>query len=356
MVSFFSDLRLFLRLWGIYISRVLSRGFFRFETIKGVFAQTLYKQRGKFARPFVHSGMVAISAMGIMLAPVVSEQLPGIDNTLNAISPSSVLSAATEDPQTQTIVTDRQIDIVEYTVQDGDTVSSVAKKFGREESTITWENDLTKKSIIKPGQILRILPEDGVSHKVEKGETIYSIAKKHSGDPQTIVDFPGNTFVNDETFSLAVGQVLTIPGGVPAAEAPSRSAFARKTPDAGTVVASGNFVWPAAGNISQGFAWYHQGVDIANRAAPEVLAADSGTVIATGWDSSGYGNKVVIDHGNGFVTLYAHLQKIYVVSGQRVARGNAVGQMGSTGRSTGTHLHFEIRTGGGFKNPLDFLR
>ncbi len=316
----------------------------------------MYKQRGKFARPFIHSGMVAISAVGVMLVPVIGEQLPGLGKTLHESAPSAVLSAATENPETQTIVTDHQIEIFDYIVQEGDTVSSIAQKFGVSEDTIHWENNLTKKTVIKQGQTLKILPETGVSHKVVKGETIYSIAKAHQASPQSIIEWPGNTFVNDETFSLAVGQVLIVPDGVPVAEAPSRPGFERRTPDAGSVVASGNFVWPTQGTITQGFKWYHKGVDIANSKAPDVLAADSGTVVTTGWDNTGYGNKVMIDHGNGFITLYSHLQKIYVVSGQRVARGNAIGQMGSTGRSTGTHLHFEVRTVSGLKNPLDYLR
>lgn len=349
------DLKLFLSLWAKYISRHTRRGFLGFENAKGSFAAALYKQRGKFARPFIHSGMVAISAVGVMLVPVIGEQLPGLGKTLHEVAPSAVLSAATENPETQTIVTDHQIEIFDYTVADGDTVSSIAQKFGISEDTVIWENNLTKKSVIKPGQTLKVLPETGISHKVTKGETIYSIAKAYQASPQSIVEWPGNTFVNDETFSLAVGQVLVIPDGVPIAQA-SRSVIERRTPDAGSVVASGNFVWPTQGTITQGFKWYHKGIDIANSSAPDVLAADSGTVIATGWDNTGYGNKIMVDHGNGFITLYSHLQKIYVVSGQRVARGNTIGQMGSTGRSTGTHLHFEVRMVGGLKNPMEFLK
>jgi murein DD-endopeptidase MepM/ murein hydrolase activator NlpD len=109
--------------------------------------------------------------------------------------------------------------------------------------------------------------------------------------------------------------------------------------------------------ISQGFAWYHPGADIANRAAPPVIAADGGVVTVAGWpDNYGYGNRVMIDHGNGYQTLYAHLSNIYVSTGQRVSKGQAVGKMGSTGRSTGTHLHFEIRFKGIAVNPLAILK
>ena len=123
------------------------------------------------------------------------------------------------------------------------------------------------------------------------------------------------------------------------------------------MVASGNFVWPTSGQLSQGFAWYHKGLDIANRATPDVLAADAGTVEVAGWvDNYGYGNRVVINHGNGFKTLYGHLSAIYVVPGQTVNRGARIGKMGSTGRSTGIHTHFEVIQNGVYLNPLNVLR
>jgi murein DD-endopeptidase MepM/ murein hydrolase activator NlpD len=152
-----------------------------------------------------------------------------------------------------------------------------------------------------------------------------------------------------------------IPGGVPPKKiAPTTGAGSVRrgivTPDAGAVTATGSFVWPASGMITQGYSFYHKAIDIANRGAGPILAADSGVVVAAGWDASGYGNRVLIDHGNGYVTLYGHMSMLQVVDGQRVNRGDVVGQMGSTGRSTGTHLHFEIRQGGVLLSPLTFLR
>ena len=132
---------------------------------------------------------------------------------------------------------------------------------------------------------------------------------------------------------------------------------AQRTPNAGAVSAIGQFVWPIGGVITQRFVWYHKGVDIAAGFGTPVLAADSGRVFVAGWpDNTGYGNRVMIDHGNGYVTLYGHLSRIYVTAGQTVKRGDQVGAEGSTGRSTGPHLHFEIRKGGAALNPLDFLR
>lgn len=357
MLPLFLDLKEFVVAWWDFLAEPTKRAFFGFEEAKSTLAESLYKQRGKLARPFVHSGMVALSAAGVILAPVISEEL-GRKEPWQIHAPSSVLSVATENPETATLISDKPRDkIFEHTVKEGDTVASIAQTYGISQDTILWQNDITAKTKLKPGQTLQILPVTGVSHKVGKGETIYSIAKKLSAEPQAIVDFPFNTFVNDETFSLAVGQTLIIPEGVPPKEAPLGPVFVRRTPDAGTVTASGDFVWPASGNISQGFAWYHRGIDIANKGVPDILAADSGTVVIAGWpDNGGYGNRVIIDHGNGYQTLYAHLSQIYVTPGQTVSRGASIGRMGSTGRSTGTHLHIEIRQNGVAVNPLQFLR
>jgi len=305
--------------------------------------------------------MAAISALSVILAPVLTEEFPGkVRDPWKLPTVSTVLSASVEN-ETATLVSDKPRDkIVKYTVEEGDTLSSVAEKFGISVETIVWQNKLpSDKVIIKPGQILEILPVSGVSHQVQKGDTIYSIAKTYNAEPQAIVDFPFNTFVNDETFTLAVGQTIIVPDGIPPKQTPSTpSAFVKRlTPDAGTVAASGIFIWPASGAISQYFSWYHNGIDIANAGAPNILAADSGTVITAGWpDNIGYGNRVIIDHGNGYKTLYAHLSQIYVVAGQRVRRGDSIGKMGSTGRSTGTHLHFTVIRDGIAVNPLSLLK
>lgn len=344
-----------------YLVKHMHLSFLKFESGKGMFVTTLYRKRGKYARRFTHSGMAGLAAVGIMIAPVIANELPG-DNVdpWEAPSPSSVLSASTTDPDTRTVVSDKIRDrVLEYTVQDGDTISSIADKFDITQETILWQNDLTSRSTIKPGDVLEVLPVTGIAHKVVKGDTVHSIAKKYDSSAQAIVDFPYNTFTNDETFELAAGQVIVVPEGIkPQARGSSATPRTRfVTPNAGTVVASGAFAWPTNGSISQGFAWYHKGIDIANRAAPNVVAADSGTVIVAGWpDNYGYGNRVIVDHGNGYQTLYAHLSSIYVRVGQTVNRGDALGKMGSTGRSTGTHLHFEIRKSGTFLNPLGVLR
>src|SRR3990170_1688238 len=359
VTHFLAEIKEFLSELGKYLIKILHLSFIRFEAGKSVFVTILYRQRGKNAKRFIHSGMAGIAALGVMIAPVVAKEFPGRSlDPWEIPSPSSVLSASVEDTGVSTDISAKPRDkIIEYTVQEGDTVSSIADKFGVSIDTILWQNSLSQKDRIKPGQTLQILPVTGISHKVVKGDTVYSIAKKYDSAPQAIVDFPYNTFVNDETFELAVGQSVIVPEGVKPDEKPSAPRTRRITPDAGTVVASGTFVWPASGTISQNFVWYHKGVDIANRASPDVLAADAGTIVLAGWpDNYGYGNRVMIDHGNGYVTLYGHLSRIYVVSGQTVSRGSAIGKMGSTGRSTGNHLHFEVVKNGTYISPLTVLR
>lgn len=357
MKTLLQDFLLFLSLFLSYLIKWARRIFFNFEGVKGIFVVLLYRQRGRLARPFLHSGMGAITVASILLAPVVAQELPGVlgkDDDPWQAAPS-VLSSQTENPQTATIVSDKvRSSITEHVVKPGDTVSSIAETYGISADTIRWQNGL-KKDKLAEGQVIRILPVTGIAHKVVPGDTIYSIAKKYTAEPQAIVDFPFNTFTNDETFALAVGQIVIVPDGVPPKEAPAAIAR-RRTPDAGTVVASGVFVWPTSGEISQRFVWYHKGVDIANRAAPDVLAADSGTVAFAGCSSGGYGCHVILDHGNGYKTLYGHFSQIYVGENQRVARGNPIGKMGSTGRSTGMHLHFEIIQNGVYLNPLDILK
>lgn len=354
----FSEVKLFLKELIDYAIEKLHLSFLRFEKGKGAFVSALYRQRGKQARRFVHSGMASLAALGMMMAPVIAQEFPGRSvNPWEIPSASNVLSAATEDPDTTTLVSEKVRDkVIEYTVAEGDTVSSVAEKFGVSEDTIIWQNDLSSKNAIKVGSTLEILPVAGISHKVQKGDTVYSIAKKYDSDAQAMVDFPYNTFTNDETFELAIGQVVVVPDGIKPSARVTSPRIRRTVPDAGTVVASGNFVWPAGGSISQNFVWYHPGLDIASRSSPGIAAADAGTVEYAGCLGWGYGCHIIINHGNGYKTLYGHLSRIGVVSGQGVRRGATIGSMGSTGRSTGIHLHFEIIRNGVRLNPLAVLR
>ena len=349
-------------------SYVYRRGYVFFsylELAKDLVVGILYKRRGKFARPFLHTALMSIFFVGITFGPLLVQQATA-EALIEVALPSAVLRSSTGDTvfvtkQSEEVVRFRGGEVIEHVVQEGETLSSIALKYGLQTSTITNENSLSERDVVRPGQRLRILPMDGVRHKVQRGETVYSLAKKYGlGDDdvaaQAIVAFPFNTFADDSTFALTTGQNLFIPGGTPPRAAP-RVIVRLTTPNAGAVSATGQFVWPAQGMITQGYFWYHKAFDIANRAGGRILAADSGKVVVAGWvDNSGYGNRVMIDHGNGMVTLYAHLSVVRVQAGQTVNKGDVIGDMGSTGRSTGTHLHFEVRNGGSILNPAQFLR
>jgi LysM repeat protein len=357
IVLFIDELKQFLNELGFYLTKKLHFSFLRFEEKKGFFVSSLYKQRGKYAKTLVHSGMATLAGVGMMIAPVIAQEFPGRSvNPWEIESNPEVLSATSESGNIETLVSEKVRDSVKtYKVEEGDTVASVSKKFGVDSDTVKWQNNLTGDKI-KVGQSLEILPVTGIAHKVAKGDTVYSIAKKYDSSAQAVVDFPFNTFSNDETFELAIGQTVIVPDGVKPQEAVIAPRIRQITPDAGSVVASGSFVWPTQGTLSQNFAWYHPGLDIANRAAPNVVAADSGVVTYAACISYGYGCHVIINHGNGYITLYAHFQKIFVNVGQSVGRGGLIGQMGSTGRSTGTHLHFEVSKNGVKLNPLSVLK
>jgi len=354
---FFAFLRKYARVRGY-------QRFAQFEKVKGWLVDLLYKKRGRYARPFLHFGSVSLIFVVITFGPLLlnSQEEQELDSQSQGIlANASVFSTDFYTTQADEVRQYRGGEIIVHSVQEGETISTIALRYGLDPTTILWENDLTEKSTLKPGQELNILPVDGVRHKVAKGETIYTIAKKYgldSSQAQVIVDYPFNEFLNEETFELAIGQQLVVPQGVvqktasPIVRQP-RVVF---TPDAGNVSATGSFVWPAAGSITQSYSFYHRAIDVANRSGGNILAADGGIVTVAGWiDNSGYGRRVMIDHGNGFVTLYAHLNVTQVQAGQRVNRGDVIGQMGNTGRSTGTHLHFEIRQGSVLLNPFSYL-
>ena len=355
-IDIWEELKTFFFELGNFILKSLHISFLKIEERKGFVVTALYRKRGKLSRTLSHSGMAAIAALGVMMAPLLAQELPGKSvNPWSISAAPSVVSASTDDPGIGTQVSNKVRDsIIDYKVQSGDTVASIANKFGVSTDTVRWANNLSGDKI-KIDQTLKILPVTGVAHTVVKGDTVYSIAKKYDAEAQAIIDFPFNTFTNDETFELAIGQTVIVPDGVmPTATATSRAR--QMTPSAGVVSAFGTFVWPTQGTITQRFSWYHPGIDIANRSLPTVVAADAGRVIYAGWDTSGYGNMILIDHGNGYTTRYGHLSQIMVISGQTIGRGQAIGRMGSTGRSTGPHLHFEIYQNGVRVNPLNFLK
>jgi murein DD-endopeptidase MepM/ murein hydrolase activator NlpD len=350
------DLRLFILFIRDYFkSRLINFGH-HFEKVKDLFVAFLIAKRGKYSQSFLNTSFFLLVASVIIAGPIIAENNPFVAAFENEASKyqATEVSYNPYEGSLQTVISAKPRSSIEnYTVRNGDTLSSIAKKFDISIDTIKWANNL-KSDTIKPGQSLKIPPVTGVVHKVVSGETIYTIAKKYKTTAQNIVNFPFNEFTDLDSFGLTAGQILYVPDGVIEEEKAIVPRYYAQA-QAG-VRGSSNFIWPTSGIITQYPVWYHMAVDIANPAAPAVLASDGGTVTFAGCVAYGYGCHIVIDHGNGYQTLYAHLSSLGVSPGQVVGQGQQIGVMGSTGRSTGTHLHFEIRSGGALLNPLNFLK
>jgi LysM repeat protein len=233
-----------------------------------------------------------------------------------------------------------------YVVRDGDSISQIAKMFGVSSNTIVWANDVKRGSVIHKGQTLVILPVSGVRHTVKKGETLKSIAKKYKGNFNEILDFNGFS----KNSIISVGDIVIIPDGE--ISAPRYRSSSRKVVR-GTNVPSykGYYIRPInGGRKSQGLHGYNA-VDLAAPYGTPIFASASGRVIISksgGWNG-GYGNYIVIRHPNGTQTLYSHSSRNIVSVGQNVVQGQVIAYIGSTGKSTGNHVHFEIR---GARNPF----
>lgn len=235
-----------------------------------------------------------------------------------------------------------------YVVRDGDSLSQIATMFEVSPNTIIWANDL-KSKLLTVGQTLVILPISGVRHTVKRGDTLGSIAKKYNAHLEEIAQF------NDvaENTALAVGDVVVVPDGEIAVETPpgSKSPSPRRTGASSGASYQGYYVRPVAGSVrTQGLHGYN-GVDLSAPEGTPIVAAAAGEVIISrdsGWNG-GYGSYIVIKHNNRTQTLYAHTEKNIVFDGAHVVQGQVIGYIGSTGKSTGYHLHFEVR---GARNPF----
>lgn len=248
-------------------------------------------------------------------------------------------------------------DIEIYTVRQGDTIGQIAKDHGVTINTILWANEIDDVAKIKPGDTIIILATNGVQHTVVAGDTVESIAKKYKGDPQAIISFNGLP-ANGE---LTVGGTVTIPDGIKDEIAPkpvtpvSQYALERRTYTSINVakqvaVSRSYFGRPLGSYVRTQGLHRTNAIDMGTPVGSTVMAAAEGTVvIARGGWNGGYGNYVVIDHPNGTKTLYAHNSRLLVRVGDKVGRGQAIAKSGSTGRSTGPHLHFEVR---GARNPF----
>ncbi len=253
------------------------------------------------------------------------------------------------------LVTERG-QIETYSVRSGDTVLGIAANFNLQPETIQWANPELEANpdMLRIGDRLVILPTDGVLHVVQSGDTLSTIAAKYKVSTDAIVGFDLNHLTDNST-PIAMGQQLVIPGGNKPYIAKQVLAYNGPTPE-GAAQGTGSLAWPTSGSISQPYWNGHRALDIGAWTGTAITAADSGYVIAasSGWNN-GYGTMVMIDHGGGYVSLYAHLNSIFVRQGESVGKGQQIGTVGNTGNSTGPHLHFEVRYQGVPRNPFNFL-
>ncbi len=262
-----------------------------------------------------------------------------------------------------------------HEIKAGETLSGIATEYGLKTQTVLWENGLTASSTIKPGQKLFIPPVDGVTHKVKKDQDVVKIATLYEVESAAIVR--QNQLAEDA--SLSIGEELFIPGAKPlpapvVRTSPSLIATSSRISTGSAVVPSNQIgvnseaapatgkvmIWPTRGKVTQGYRAGHYAIDIADVRKPPIWSAAGGTVekVSVGTWGGGYGNHIIIDHGNGLKTLYAHMETVAVSTGQYVDQGQVIGKMGRTGRvygRTGIHLHFEVHKNGVKQNPGNYF-
>lgn len=318
--------------------------------------------------------LLTIAASGVQLSNTNANE----DTTVETTSPidTSVLPDSTSDnsgaffrspiPVTNAPKRVRR-DVIKYTVQPNDNVSSIADDYDVSGDSILWANPKLEDNpdMLSIGQVLNIPPVSGVLYTVQSGDTLKAIIDKFKGkkNTDTLLQDTANLEFNQALhdlkapdYALTIGQFLMVPGGSKPYIPRTVTAYSGPIP-ASAARGTGSFGWPVTGRITQGFKSYHPGIDIGAPKGTPVYAADSGYVIVAGWDQErvSYGFMILINHGNGFITRYAHLSAFNVEVGDSVKKGQIIGRVGSTGNSTGPHLHFEIIKDGAHRNPFGYL-
>jgi hypothetical protein len=278
-----------------------------------------------------------------------------------------------------TIPTHPRTEIITYTVKIGDTIWGIADMFNLKPESILWGNrNLLSDDPhnMQPGITLVILPMDGIYHEWSAGEGLNGVSSYYGVKPEEIINWPGNHLKAESIGDYAhpniePGTMLFVPGGTRGlVDWSGPLGLTRQNPGVakiygpgycGTVidgaVGTGSFIWPSDNHWLSGYDYstIHPAIDIGGALGDPIYASDGGVIVYAGWNDYGYGNVVVIDHGNGWQTLYAHQSALNVACGQSVYQGDVIGWFGSTGRSTGPHLHFGIMNDNGRVNPHDYL-
>ncbi len=272
-------------------------------------------------------------------------------------------------------------DFQEYTVVAGDTIFGISKSFGITAETILWTNYNVLQdnpAAIYPGQVLTIAPVDGVLYTWNAGDGLNGVSNGLNVTPEAIIEWPGNSLSYETIGDYAApniepGAQIFAPGGsrffydwtvtILAREEPAKSAIwgdGKCAPVSAGPIGFGTFIWPAVETTISGYDFSpeinHWGIDVAGDLNDPLFAVDNGVVVYAGWNDWGYGNVVAIDHGNGWQSLYAHLESLNVGCGSFVNQGDIIGYMGTTGNSSGPHLHYElIGDNYGRVNPHNYL-
>jgi murein DD-endopeptidase MepM/ murein hydrolase activator NlpD len=302
---------------------------------------------------------------------------PALPDAINATLPAPTLEAGAGGPierlaEVHTLIPTRgRADVITYTVKSGDTLFGIAENFALRPETLLWGNYFVLQDdphSLFPGQVLNILPVDGTYHFVVEGNTLAQVARFYEVEPEAILDWGSNNLDPDNPV-LVPNTFLVVPGGrrelqtweVPTITREDTTAtvndFGQCPGGYSGAVGTGFFVWPADNHFLSGYDFtdIHHGLDIKAGLGAPLYASDSGVIVYAGPNDFGYGNLVVIDHGNGWQTVYAHLSQWNVTCGESVFQGGVIGLAGSTGRSSGPHLHFEVRYRGSYVNPWSVL-
>ena len=347
-----------IRLITILVVNIAAVGFVLLAAVLGWdYWQT--RQAAANPEPIVAQEVVPTPVPEIAAIPEVGLPPLSADIIPAGIGISRVAIMDTEIPERPTV------DVSTYLVEQGDSLFSIADKYQLKAETILWGNFETLEDnphLVKAGQELNILPVNGTYYQWLEGDNLGSVANFFKVDPQVIIEYPGNRFDITETTAASAnikpGTWLIIPGGQRAIKDWGPPAITRSNPASASFYGSGScgsiyegaigtytFVWPTTSHQISGYSYdpvVHAAIDIGGSEGNAIYAADSGVVVYAGWSDFGYGYLIVIDHGTGWQTAYAHLSAVGVSCGQSVFQGTMIGALGNTGNSTGAHLHFEM--------------